>query len=87
MSEIYSGGTERGPMRRNAGPLRAADWLNLAAAPTFALMALVTGVLGGAAMEMLCSVGPGLPVNGMVLMYGLMSAFHLPPWLRLISGK
>jgi hypothetical protein len=49
-------------------------------------MAMLTGVLGGGPMEMICSVAPGIPVNGMVLMYGLMSAFHLPPWLRLMSG-
>ncbi len=33
------------PMNRNA--LGAADWLLLAAAPTFAIMALVTGLLSG----------------------------------------
>ena len=30
----------------NAAVLGAADWLSLAAAPTFAIMALLTGVLG-----------------------------------------
>jgi hypothetical protein len=73
---------------RTAGAAhRAAGWLGLAAAPTFALMALVTGVLGGGPMAMLCSVAPGIPIDGMVLMYGLMSAFHLVPWLNLISGQ
>jgi hypothetical protein len=38
----------------NAGALGAADWLCLAAAPTFAMMALVWGVLGGGAPDMLC---------------------------------
>ncbi len=56
--------------------------LSLAAAPTFASMALVTGVLGST--DMLCSSAS--PLNGMVLMYLLMAAFHLAPWLRLISG-
>ena len=66
----------------------AADWLGLAAAPTFAMMALLTGVLGAGAPDMLCSaVQQAFPLNGMVLMHGLMSAFHLVPWLRLISGR
>ena len=33
----------------------AADWLCLAAAPTFAIMALLTGVLGDGPLDMLCS--------------------------------
>ena len=59
-----------------------ADWLSLAAAPTFAIMALLTGVLGG---DMLCSAAS--PLSGMVPMYALMSAFHSAPWLKLIAGK
>jgi hypothetical protein len=27
------------------------------------------------------------PLGGMVLMYGLMSLFHLAPWLRLVAGR
>ena len=73
---------------RGDGPtaLRAADWLSLAAAPTFASMAAFTGILGGGAHEMLCSAMPdGSPFNGMALMYLLMSAFHVAPWLKFIS--
>ena len=74
--------------RGNAAASGAADWLGLAAAPTFAVMALLTGVLGAGAPDMLCSVTQqAVPFNGMVLMYVLMSAFHLAPWLRLISGR
>lgn len=62
--------------------LTASDWLGLAASPTFAAMALLTGVTSGPA-EMLCSSGAGMPLGGMVVMYLLMSAFHLAPWLRL----
>ena len=40
----------------NASALGAADWLCLAAAPTFAIMALLTGVLGGGPPDMLCAV-------------------------------
>ena len=64
----------------------AADGLSLAAAPTFALMALVTAA-GGGPLDMLCSSGPGASwLGGMVPMYVLMSAFHAGPWLKLIAG-
>jgi len=61
-------------------------WLPLAAAPTFAIMALLAAVTGGGPLESLCSAAAS-PVGGMVPMYLLMSAFHLPPWLNLISGR
>jgi hypothetical protein len=68
--------------------LAAADWLSLAAAPTFASMALITGVLGGGQPDMLCSVvQDASPLTGMVPMYLLMSAFHSTPWLKLISSR
>jgi len=64
--------------------LGAADWVCLAAAPTFAIMALLTGVLGGGPQDMLCAAAS--PLSGMVSMYMLMSAFHSAPWLKLISN-
>jgi hypothetical protein len=68
----------------NATARGAAQWLCLAAAPTFALMALLTSVLGGGP-QMLCAAAQGSsPLSGMVVMYLLMSAFHLAPWLTLI---
>ena len=68
--------------------LRAADWLCLAAAPTFAIMALLTGVLGAGSPDMLCSaMQDASPLGGMVPMYLLMSAFHSAPWLKLISRR
>ena len=55
-----------------------AEWLCLAAAPTFAIMALLTSIHGGQQPDMLCSAGHGAsPLTGMVPMYMLMSAFHL----------
>jgi hypothetical protein len=70
------------------GPLGAADCLSLAAAPTFAVMALLTAVLGGGPLAMLCSATPDAsPLTGMIPMYLLMSAFHAAPWLRLISNR
>lgn len=72
----------------DAAALRAADWLGLAAAPTFALMALLSGVVGGGPMDMLCSAAHGAsPLSSMVLMYGLMSVFHSGAWLRLIARR
>ena len=73
--------------RGNAAAHRAAGWLSLAAAPTFAIMALLT-VRGGGAPDMLCSGAQAAsPLSGMVPMYLLMSAFHSAPWLTLISSS
>jgi hypothetical protein len=87
MSEACSGGSDDAAIRWNAASLGAADWLCLAAAPTFAIMALLTGVVGGGAEDMLCSAAHASPLSGMVPMYLLMSAFHSAPWLKLISSR
>jgi hypothetical protein len=76
------------PENGQAIAFRAADWLCLAAAPTFAIMALLTAIHGGGQMTMMCSATPDAsPLDGMVPMYLLMSAFHAAPWLKLISGR
>ncbi|HEY4890899.1 MAG TPA: hypothetical protein VII10_04305 [Reyranella sp.] len=76
---------EGGP--HQPGRLGAADWLSLAAAPTFTIMALLTAVLGGGPL-MLCSAAEHTsPFSGMIPMYLLMSTFHSPPWLKLISRQ
>ncbi len=63
-----------------------AKWLGLAAAPTFAIMALLTGMPGGGNMAMMCASAPDpASLGGMVPMYLLMSAFHSAPWLRLMG--
>jgi hypothetical protein len=73
------------PQRLKAGPDR---WLSLAAAPTFAAMALLVSLHGGSRPAMLCAAAPdALPLAGMVPMYLLMSAFHLAPWLRLLARR
>jgi len=77
----------RSRVRSGNPALGAADWLSLAATPTFAIMALLTAVFRGAPMDALCSAAHGAPLSGMVPMYLLMSAFHLPPWLKMISGR
>jgi hypothetical protein len=71
----------------DAVALGAADWLCLAAAPTFAIMALLTGVHGGQP-DILCSAAhDASSLSGMAPMYMLMSAFHSAPWLKLISSR
>jgi hypothetical protein len=62
-----------------------ATWLGLAATPTFAIMAVLTAVLGGGSADMLCAAGHESLLGGMVPMYLLMSAFHSAAWLRLIA--
>jgi hypothetical protein len=72
----------------DAAALGAADWLSLAAAPAFAIMALLTAAHGGGPADILCSAAhEGLPLSGMTLMYVLMSIFHSAPWLKLISRQ
>ncbi|HWF75684.1 MAG TPA: hypothetical protein VN694_00785 [Caulobacteraceae bacterium] len=70
--------------KRGGGSAGYAGWLSLAAAPTFAGMALLTGLAGGP-MDRLCAPAGWAPINEMALMYLLMSLFHAPPWLRLIG--
>ena len=85
MSEVTSQGSVGSGSAAAGG---AAEWLCLAAAPAFAIMALLVGVLGGGAPEMHCSMMPdAAPLGGMVPMYLLMSAFHAGPWLKLISRR
>jgi hypothetical protein len=64
-----------------------ARWLGLAAAPTFAIMALWTALFSGQP-DMLCMAMQGSsPMSGMTPMYLLMSAFHSSPWLKLIASR
>ena len=68
-------------------PCDATDLLGLAAAPTFAAMALLTGVHGGTA-DPLCAAAPAaLPMPGMAVMYALMAVFHSAPWLRRLEPE
>jgi hypothetical protein len=90
MSNIHIDDGARGAGSENGGnaaALGAIDLLCLAAAPTFAIMALMTVALGGDQMAMMCSTAQaGSLLSGMVPMYLLMSVFHSAPWLRLITN-
>ena len=89
MSGAHASGGAVGAIRhdiRAAAGRGVADWLALFAAPTFAIMALLTAT--GGQPQLLCSAAHlGSPLGGMVPMYLLMSAFHSGPWLKLISGR
>ncbi len=58
--------------------------MSLAAAPTFAMMALLIWVHGGSMPDMFCAAAQDeSPLTGMVTMHLLMSALHLAPCLGL----
>jgi len=91
MTDVYPANATGGAGCDDEGAAAArgiANWLGLAAAPTFAIMALLTGVLGDGKMAMMCSsaADPSF-LGGMVPMYLLMSAFHSAPWLKLMAGR
>lgn len=72
---------------RRLDSFQVADWLSLAAAPTFASMATLSGILDSAPHPMSCSAAMPMPLlTGMIPMYALMSAFHFTPWLKLVAG-
>jgi hypothetical protein len=77
-----SGNATASPVKRSV-----ADWLCLAAAPTFAIMALLTAFPAAGPPDLLCAAAQrASPLGGMAAMYLLMSAFHSAPWLKLISS-
>ena len=71
-----------------AAALGIARWLCLAATPTFAAMALLTGVVGAGPPDILCATAQNAsPLSGMAPMYLLMSAFHSAAWLKLVASR
>jgi hypothetical protein len=89
MTEAHSVHPTGGTSHEDEGGTTAfglVEWLQLAATPTFAIMAVLTG-FGGTPMDRICSSGHGAPLSGMVTMYILMTVFHSRPWLNLISGS
>jgi hypothetical protein len=83
-SPVVRHGIEAGAGSSHAAP-GAAGWLGLAAAPTFVLMALWTGVSTGQP-DVLCMQNAS-PTSGMTTMYLLMAVFHVTPWLRALSNR
>jgi len=81
-------GCRRAPAVPGAAWRRLAEALCLAAAPAFAVMALLTGLPGGDPVNVLCSTAQAAsPLSGMAAMYGLMSAVHAAPWLKLVARR
>ena len=74
--------------QRPESPKASTDCLlSLAAAPTFAIMALITVIQGEGMQGMVCAAARNAsPLTGMATMYLLMSTFHLAPWLKLIAN-
>src|SRR4051812_25478104 len=71
----------------NAAAPGAAGLLSLAATPTFAVLALWSAFFSGQP-DMLCgTMENASPLNGMALMYALMSVFHAAAWLKLVRGR
>jgi hypothetical protein len=50
-------------------------------------MAFWTGIFTGQPDMPCMAMQSSSPMNGMTLMYLLMSAFHTAPWLRLFSSR
>lgn len=73
-----TGQTVLNPMANLAGRL------GFAASPTFALMAFMSA-FGSPGIVMCGPASPLVPISDMTLMYVLMSLFHLPPWLKLLT--
>jgi hypothetical protein len=89
MGDTQTGAGASHARHENGNPkaLGVAGWLALAAAPTFALMAWLTGVSDDP-LGMSCPVMHGAsPLSGMLPMYVLMSVFHAASWLRWITGR
>ena len=75
--------------QRPESPKASTDCLlSLAAAPTFAIMAVVAVIQGDGMQGMVCAAARNAsPLTGMATMYLLMGAFHLAPWLKLIANR
>jgi hypothetical protein len=70
-----------------AAALVMTGWLRLAATPICLIMAISTLILDRGAPNTLCSAAAASWLAGMAPMYLLMAAFHLDPWLKLMSDS
>jgi uncharacterized RDD family membrane protein YckC len=87
MSAGYAMNVARSEDEGAMAGLAAGRWLRFAAAPAFAIMALLTVVLDSGVPNVLCSAAGRFGLSGMAPMYLLMAVFHSAPWLNLISRR
>jgi hypothetical protein len=88
VAEDLAGRSASGRESGDGAALSAAGWLSLAPAPAFAVMALLTSMHNDGPADSFCSAAHvASPLNGMTLMYALMSVFHVAPWLKLIASR
>lgn len=76
------------PASRDFHPLsrRMAAWLAIAAAPTFAAMAIMTIVTPDTGIDAMCG-SDRWSLTGMTPMYLLMCLFHTSPWLQMMNHR
>ena len=87
-TEARSGAAERGRQGMNGTSApEPTEWLSLAAAPILAVMTLASAAAAGGPMDALCGPGSGWRLDGMVVMYLLMCAFHVAPWLKPLGSR
>jgi hypothetical protein len=90
MTAAFLGGCGGGAIQSEDGQRdrgRATDWLALAAAPIFAIMALWNALFGGQPDMVCMAMQDSSALSGMTMMYLLMSVFHLSPWLTLLAHR
>ena len=76
----YAGDADRSNEWRTTA-FGVADFLHLAATPTFALLAVVTAISGSGPMTCMEMAGASL-LDSMGFMYLLMAVFHAGPWMK-----
>ena len=82
MTTLATAGSDDALLKQDGAAAR----LGLAAAPTFGMMAGISA-FAAQGMTMCSAASPLAPLNEMVVMYLLMSLFHLPPWLKRLSRR
>jgi hypothetical protein len=76
-----------GERTSGSGLAAAPGWLALAAAPTFAAMAVWSASSPGSGPPLCTGNTAGFDPGGMPAMYLLMAVFHASPWLRALRQR
>jgi len=86
-AQVVAPGHGATPSEVDEAATEAADYIHLAAAPAFAIMAVLIFVLDAGSADTLCSVALMSPLSGMAPMYLLMTALHTAPSIKMISTR